>query len=68
MMHCGYCNYVAQILMKQVYYETFHGRNNQKKSKHACVQFNKVDEVEKLSMVGTLKNKDHSANELLLVD
>ena len=27
-----------------------------KKSKRACVQFNKVDEVEKLSMVGTLKN------------
>ena len=32
MMHCGYCNYVAQILMKQAYQETFHGENNHKKA------------------------------------
>ena len=31
MMHCEYCNYVAQILMKQVYQETFHSGNNHKK-------------------------------------
>ena len=32
MMHCGYCNYVAQILVKQVYLETVHGGNNHKKA------------------------------------
>ena len=45
-MHGGYnCDYVAQILVKQVYWETFHSGNNQKKL--TCVQFNSIKKFQK---------------------
>lgn len=45
MMHCGYCNYAVQILMKQVYYETFHGGNNHKKAYMCSVlQYQEISE------------------------